>query len=137
VLLGVTLAACTHAPAGRAAVEPPPAATHKPALHFLGEGLASYYGPGLWGHKTANGERLSKGDFTAAHRTLPFGTCVLVVNVSNGRRVEVRVNDRGPYAGERLIDVTEPAARALDMLETGVTRVRLYGCPVDGGEGER
>ena len=133
LLLAATLTACAHSPARPA----PPPPSHHPRLIFLGEGLASYYGPGLWGHKTANGERLSKGEFTAAHRTLPFDTCVLVVNVSNGRRVEVRINDRGPYAGERLIDVNEPAARALDMLDKGVTRVRLYRCPVDEPKRER
>jgi rare lipoprotein A len=65
---------------------------------------------------------------TAAHRTLPFGTCLRVTNLENGRVVEVRVNDRGPYAAGRILDVSESAARALGMHGKGVTRVRLERC---------
>jgi len=92
------------------------------------EGEASWYGPGLYGRKTASGEVLRPGMLTAAHRTLPFGTCLRVKNLENGRSVEVRVNDRGPYAGGRIIDVSEAAARALGMRGQGVTRVRLERC---------
>lgn len=95
---------------------------------YLGEGLASFYGPGLYGHRTANGERMERGHFTAAHRSLRFGTCLRVVNVGNGRAVNVRVNDRGPFVSTRLIDVSETAAQALGMVGKGVTRVRLYRC---------
>lgn len=90
--------------------------------------MASFYGRGLEGHLTANGERFDPGRMTAAHRTLPFGTCVDVQNVRNGKAVEVRVNDRGPFAHERIIDVSEAAGRRLDMMKTGVTRVRLRRC---------
>ena len=93
------------------------------------EGEASWYGPGLYGRKTASGEVLRPGMLTAAHRTLPFGTCLRVTNLENGRAVEVRVNDRGPYAAGRIIDVSETAARALGMRGQGVTRVRLDRCP--------
>jgi rare lipoprotein A (peptidoglycan hydrolase) len=93
------------------------------------EGDASWYGPGLYGRKTASGEVLRPGTLTAAHRTLPFGTCLRVTNLENGRVVEVRVNDRGPYAAGRIIDVSEAAARALGMRGQGVTRVRLDRCP--------
>ncbi len=92
------------------------------------EGEASWYGPGLYGRKTASGEVLRPGTLTAAHRTLPFGTCLRVTNLENGRAVEVRVNDRGPYAGNRIVDVSEAAARALGMHGRGVTRVRLDRC---------
>jgi hypothetical protein len=93
------------------------------------EGEASWYGPGLYGRKTASGEVLRPGTLTAAHRTLPFGTCLRVTNLENGRAVEVRVNDRGPYAAGRILDVSESAARALGMHGKGVTRVRLDRCP--------
>jgi rare lipoprotein A (peptidoglycan hydrolase) len=92
------------------------------------EGEASWYGPGLYGRKTASGEVLRPGTLTAAHRTLPFGTCLRVTNLENGRVVEVRVNDRGPYAAGRILDVSETAARALGMHGKGVTRVRLGRC---------
>jgi rare lipoprotein A len=92
------------------------------------EGEASWYGPGLYGRKTASGEVLRPGTLTAAHRTLPFGSCLRVTNLENGRAVEVRVNDRGPYSGDRIVDVSESAARALGMHAKGVTRVRLDRC---------
>lgn len=92
------------------------------------EGEASWYGPGLYGRKTASGEVLRQGTLTAAHRTLPFGTCLRVTNLENGQVVEVRVNDRGPYAGNRIVDLSEAAARALGMHGRGVTRVRLERC---------
>ena len=92
------------------------------------EGEASWYGPGLYGRKTASGEVLRPGTMTAAHRTLPFGTCLRVTNLENGRAVEVRVNDRGPYSGHRIIDLSEAAARSLGIIDRGVSRVRLYSC---------
>jgi rare lipoprotein A len=94
----------------------------------IATGEASYYSNALHGRATASGERYDRGDLTAAHRSLPFGTCLLVVNAENGRSVRVRVNDRGPYARQRLIDVSEAAARELGMLRRGVARVRLYRC---------
>jgi rare lipoprotein A len=95
---------------------------------YLGEGLASYYGPGLHGRPTASGEKFNQNALTAAHRTLRFGTCVRVVNMENGRSVKVRVNDRGPFKEERVIDVSLAAARELDMVKKGLARVRLYRC---------
>ena len=95
---------------------------------FLGDGPASFYGKGLDGRPTASGERFDKSALTAAHPSLPFGSCVRVEAVKTGRSVEVRVNDRGPYSGGRVIDVSEAAARALGIIELGVTRVRLYRC---------
>ena len=88
-------------------------------------GMASWYGGHFHGRTTASGERFNKEDFTAAHRTLPFGTLVRVTNTLNGRSVTVRINDRGPFAKGRIIDLSEAAARKLAMLEKGVVRVRI------------
>jgi rare lipoprotein A len=100
--------------------------TRDPLL--IGEGLASYYAPSLQGRLTANGERFDNHQLTAAHRTLAFGTCVVVQNVVNGASVPVRVNDRGPFVAGRIIDLSESAARQLGFLKSGVARVRLYRC---------
>jgi rare lipoprotein A len=99
---------------------------------YLGEGLASYYGPGLHGRPTASGEKFDQNALTAAHRTARFGTCLRVVNMENGLSVRVRVNDRGPYKEERIIDVSLGAARKLDMVKKGLARVRLYRCEDSG-----
>jgi rare lipoprotein A len=86
-------------------------------------GIASWYGPGFHGRTTANGERFNTHALTAAHRTLPFGTKVRVTNRNNGRSVVVRINDRGPYVGGRVIDLSNASARALGM--SGVAKVSL------------
>lgn len=104
----------------------------KPASESLGEGLASYYGPGLHGRLTASGERFDMHALTAAHRTLRFGSCVRVVNQENGRSVEVRVNDRGPFKKGRVIDVSLAAAKRLGLVKKGLARVRLYRCGTAG-----
>lgn len=89
-----------------------------------GGGFASWYGGRAFnGHKTASGERLNPGSFTAAHRFWPFGTRVLVTNSTNGRSIVVRINDRGPFAAGRVIDLSEASARAIGM--SGLARVRL------------
>jgi rare lipoprotein A len=122
------LAACAHAPRGTAQA---PRTVREEASRedgLLAEGMASYYGESFRGQKTASGERFDPDALTAAHRTLPFGTCLHVENVENGRTVTVRVNDRGPYAHGRILDLSEAAARLLDLLRQGVARVRLYRC---------
>lgn len=91
----------------------------------VGRGMASWYGRGFHGRRTASGERFDQGDLTAAHRTLPFGTRVLVRNLRNGREVMVRINDRGPWARNRIIDLSKAAAEALDMLQAGEAPVAL------------
>lgn len=91
----------------------------------LGEGLASYYGGAFHGRRTASGEKFDKSAFTAAHRSLRFGTRVCVLHLANSRRVEVRVNNRGPTAKNRIINLSEAAARRLGMVREGVARVRL------------
>lgn len=86
-------------------------------------GEASYYGPGLYGNFTANGEVFRPGTMTAAHPYLPMGTRVRVTNQRNGRSVTVRINDRGPYVGGRIIDLSKTAASHLGMLSSGVADV--------------
>jgi rare lipoprotein A len=95
---------------------------------YVGEGLASFYGPGLHGRPTASGEKFNQNALTAAHRKLRFGECLRVVNMENGKQVQVRINDRGPFIEGRIIDLSKAAAAKLDMLDKGVTRVRLYRC---------
>jgi rare lipoprotein A len=88
-------------------------------------GQASWYGPGFYGNRTANGEVFRPGTLTAAHRTLPFGTRVRVTNLWNGRSAVVRINDRGPFHGGRIIDLAHGAAQQLGVTASGVAQVRL------------
>lgn len=88
-------------------------------------GMASWYGPGLHGGRTANGETFDQSALTAAHRTLPLGSLAEVTNVENGRKVVVRVNDRGPYAKGRVIDLSRAAAEALGFVDDGHARVEI------------
>ncbi len=88
-------------------------------------GVASWYGPGFHGKSTANGERYDQQDHTAAHRTLQMPAIVRVTNLDNGRSTVVRINDRGPYAQNRVIDLSRAAATELDMIGRGTARVRL------------
>lgn len=88
-------------------------------------GQASWYGPGFSGRKTANGERFNPDGHTAAHRTLPFGTNVLVENPRTGQSVVVRINDRGPFHGNRLIDLSRGAAQSIGLTKEGVGRVNM------------
>ncbi len=91
----------------------------------LGSGEASFYGREFAGRPTANGETFDPAGLTAAHRTLPFGSKVRVTNAHNGRSVVVRINDRGPFVEDRLIDVSSHAARQLGMVRSGTARVKL------------
>ena len=87
--------------------------------------MASWYGPGFHGRRTASGESFNANALTAAHRSLPFGSRVRVVNQRNGRSVVVRINDRGPYAHGRLIDLSRAAAQIIGL--SGVAKVTLAG----------
>jgi len=122
------LVACTLLLAGCAAM-----ATVEPArdgrARFVEEGLATWYGGRHHGGPTASGERFDMHAMTAAHKRLPFGTRVRVENRRNGRSVEVRINDRGPYGRGRIIDVSLAAARLLGMVEDGVVPVRIVALP--------
>ena len=90
-------------------------------------GLASWYGKPHQGRKTASGERFSRGQLTAAHRSLPLGTQVKVTNLRTKQQVVVRINDRGPYGGgkRRIIDLSEAAAKRVGLLEHGTERVEV------------
>ena len=89
------------------------------------QGEASWYGPGFFGNRTASGEVLRPGSLTAAHRTLPFGTQVRVTNMGNGRSAIVRINDRGPFHGHRVIDLAHGAASNLGLISSGIANVKL------------
>lgn len=89
------------------------------------QGLASWYGPDFHGRRTANGERYNMYAMTAAHKTLPLGTSVLVTNRENGRRLRVRINDRGPFVAGRIIDLSFAAAKKLGFAEAGVVPVTV------------
>ena len=88
-------------------------------------GIASWYGPNFYGRQTANGEIYDGNQFTAAHKTLPMPVNVRVTNLENGRSIVVRVNDRGPFAHGRIIDLSRRAAEALNMVQQGTARVRV------------
>ncbi|HWA20527.1 MAG TPA: septal ring lytic transglycosylase RlpA family protein [Devosia sp.] len=88
-------------------------------------GGASWYGPGFNGRMAASGEKFNQNAMTAAHKTLPFGTVVKVVNQKTGKSVQVRINDRGPYHGGRIIDLSKAAATKLGMIQSGTAKVCL------------
>ena len=92
---------------------------------FYQDGTASWYGPNFIGRPTANGEIFDPSQLTAAHQTLPFDTLVRVTHLDNGRSVVVRINDRGPFVGRRIIDLSRAAAERIDMIGSGTARVRL------------
>jgi rare lipoprotein A len=122
ILLAV-LAGCSTTRDRRAASDA--AALMKVPGSEFARGKASWYGPGFHGERTASGERFDMNAMTAAHRTLPFGTRVRVRNPQNGREVVVRINDRGPHAKERIIDLSKAAGAALDLLQVGEAQVLL------------
>ncbi len=96
-----------------------------PSRRKIRGGIASWYGPGFHGRRTANGERYNQHGLTAAHRSLPFGTRVRVTNLRNGQSVTVRINDRGPFIGGRVIDLSAGAARAIGVYGSGTAPVQL------------
>ena len=152
-LLAACTTAPTTSPASRTATPRPPTAqqqhdapgqavdevsapvplTERPRPELLGgevprefqRGTASWYGPRFNGRRTASGERFDMREVTAAHRTVPFGTLVRVHSLVNGRDVDVRITDRGPYAGNRIIDLSRAAAEELGMLGLGFKEVML------------
>lgn len=97
------------------------------ALDSDEEGMASWYGPGFHGKRTASGERFDRYALTAAHPSLPFGTLVCVFSPKNHKSVVVRINDRGPFSKKRIIDLSQGAAQALDI--TGLRAVQLWRLP--------
>jgi rare lipoprotein A len=117
LIVAALLAAGGLRPAGAQAQEGEP--------EFVQQGTASWYGPGFHGRRTANGERFDQNDLTAAHPTLPLDSEATVTNLENGRSVDVEINDRGPYKGGRIIDLSKAAAEKLDMTEDGTAPVRV------------
>lgn len=105
--------------------EAAPLAEAEPAFETIATGVASYYGRELEGNRTASGERFNPSGLTAAHRTLPLGTIVRVTNKRTGDSVMVRINDRGPFHGNRLIDLSEAAAREVGLRAAGSGMVEL------------
>lgn len=135
IVLLVMLFGCATSPRytrGRRAVRP--SAHTKKRAHTYSEkpsgkhalvGIASYYGPGFHGKKTANGERFNMYDLTAAHKTLPFNTRVKVTNLANKKSIIVRINDRGPFKKGRVIDLSKGAAKKIGLIQTGTVKVKL------------
>ncbi len=91
----------------------------------IGGGIASYYGNELAGNRTASGQRFDPGQLTAAHRTLPLGSKVRVTNPANGKSVVVRINDRGPFHGKRVLDLSKAAAQKIGLVQRGSGRVEM------------
>ncbi len=116
--LVLSVAACSAVPPAT-----PPTAGERP--NFTQVGVASWYGRNHQGLKTAGGERFDMRKLTAAHRTLPLDTVVRVTNIDNQRTVKVRINDRGPYGKNRIIDLSSRAASVLGIGDDGTARVRL------------
>ena len=120
------VAACQSQPTVPPPVFPPTATTTQSRTPVFTEiGVASWYGRGFRGKRTADGERFNMNALTAAHRTLPFNSYVRVTDIATGRSVVVRINDRGPYAGDRIIDLSARAARELGITDDGTARVRI------------
>jgi len=123
LLLALLVHGCAErptAPTTTPAVTPSPASTT-----FTQRGKASFYARMHHGQRTANGEAHDQNSLVAAHRSLPFGTRVRVTNLSNGKQVIVRINDRGPFVRGRIIDLSRAAAKRIGMLDQGVARVRI------------
>ncbi len=117
----------------RVSVNNPSVQKPPPGKAAVTEGIASYYAGDFHGKKTANGEEYDMHKMTAAHRSFPFGTKVRVTNLENNKSVIVRVNDRGPFKLERIMDLSLGAAEALDMMKNGTAKVRLE--VVEWGDG--
>jgi rare lipoprotein A len=123
-LAALLLAGCAHKKHARH-IPPPPAPQAAPKPGYTETGMASWYGHPYHGRPAANGEIYDMEKLTAAHRTLPFGTWLRVVNLGNSKTVEVRIIDRGPFFDGRIIDLSHAAARAIDMIGPGTARVRI------------
>ncbi len=125
MVLALLLSGC----AGSASIAARKGYVRNPAKHYASKekaeigmkltGEASYYGPGFHGKLTASGETFDQNDYTCAHKTLPFGTKLKVVRKDNGKSVEVRVNDRGPYVGDRILDLSVAAGKKIGLDKVG------------------
>ncbi|HTG38249.1 septal ring lytic transglycosylase RlpA family protein [Sphingomonas sp.] len=122
-IMGCGLALFVATPA--LAEEAAPASETPSVIETIGEGIASFFGREIAGNRTASGEKCDPEALTAAHRTLPFGSLVRVTDALTGNSVVVRINDRGPFAGKRVIDLSKAAARELGIVGRGTARVLL------------
>ena len=126
IALTCALVACGPKPPPKRATATTTATPSKQRPPFkVQHGMASWYGGRHHGGPTASGERFNKNELTAAHRTLKMGTRVKVTRKKNGRTVIVRINDRGPYSKGRIIDLSEAAAKKLDMIRDGIAKVKV------------
>jgi rare lipoprotein A len=133
LLAGVLAAGCAHGPPPAPRPEPAPPAAPRPAPPGPAEperpgtevGIASFYAHRFHGRRTASGARYDMNAMTCAHPTLPFGTRLRVTDVASGRSVVVTVNDRGPFTGGRVVDVSYAAAKQLGMVKRGLARVKV------------
>ncbi len=123
LVFGGVATGCSYLPKGRADFE----------VRAKEQGTASWYGDTFHGQVTASGEVYDEGALTGAHRTLPFGTIVKVTNANNGLHVKVRINDRGPYFGGRILDMSHAAATKVDLIGSGIAPVRLEVVGEGGG----
>ena len=128
LLAAAALASCSISTAPRLR-----SSTVAPGGHYLEVGTASWYGPGFDGNPTSSGEIYDVSQMTAAHQTLPLGTRVVVTNLASGKSIEVRINDRGPFAKGRLIDLSYAAAQLIDVVGPGTASVRVES--IDDGDG--
>jgi rare lipoprotein A len=124
-LLGVSACAARAPEPAPPPAQPPAQTTAAEQPSFTQTGLASWYGAAHQGHKTASGERFDQAVMTAAHMTLPLGTLVRVTSVDTGKSVKVRINDRGPHAHGRIIDLSAEAAAELNLRQDGDGPVKL------------
>ena len=123
-ILSIMMIGCTASP--RFTTRPtPPSSSGNADFSLIEEGNASYYGDEFNGHTTSDGEKFNKDDLTAAHRTLPFNTTVKVTNLKNQKAVIVRINDRGPWKDDRIIDLSYEAAKRIGLIGSGTAKVRL------------
>lgn len=137
VLAGVMIAGsigCASSPRFRADGGSSGRASPPSPTGFVQEGIASFYGEEFNGRSTSNGEVFDMFKFTAAHRTLPFGTKLRVKNLENGKEVIVRINDRGPFKLDRIIDLSYAAAKQLEMIIAGTARVKLEVVEMGAGK---
>ncbi len=126
-VLLLTVSGCVPQPVYRSVAKSPADQTGQSSVApgDVITGTASYYADKFHGRKTANGEIFNMHDLTAAHKTLPFNTLLRVTNLRNNKSVKVRINDRGPFVKDRVIDLSLAAAKELDMLGTGTAEVRI------------
>ncbi|MFI5253487.1 MAG: septal ring lytic transglycosylase RlpA family protein [Bacteroidota bacterium] len=134
LFLTFLLAGCVSSPRFATRTNP---ASDNTTFSLIEEGNASYYADEFNGHTTSNGETFNKDDLTAAHRTLPFNTTVKVTNLTNAKSIVVRINDRGPFVDDRIIDLSYEAAKRIGLILKGTARVRLEVVELGSGKPNR